>query len=83
MFDLGATTECATKLIYVSHLVYFLTRQADRHTSNHNRLDPRHLFLGVLEYDDHGQQRTKQLPRRNTLHDSLYSILLRRLRLWV
>jgi hypothetical protein len=47
MFDLGATTECATKLIYVSHLVYFLTRQADRHTSN-NRLDPRHLrILGV------------------------------------
>jgi hypothetical protein len=29
-----------------------------------------HRHLGILVYDDHGQQRTKQPPRRNTLHDS-------------
>lgn len=45
--------DCATEasLIYVSHLVCFLTRQAGRHTSN-NRFDPRHLWSPS---DDHEQ----------------------------
>jgi hypothetical protein len=41
MIDLGATTEGATKLIYVSHLVYLFTRQAGTHSNN------RHEILGV------------------------------------